>query len=103
MCSLDYNNNPEAYGYNGVVNNAASPGSSAADSFDIRDNKIVNNFQNGVVQIIFYANEYDGAGNQMIPDNYRIREYIEAFIKYKIHFFFTRLIKLLILENYLRN
>jgi hypothetical protein len=83
-CALDYNNNPEAYGYNGVANNAASPGSSAADSFDIRDNKFVTNFQTGVVQIIFYANEYDGAGNQMIPDNYRIREYIEAFIKYKM-------------------
>jgi hypothetical protein len=83
-CSLDYNNNPQAYGYNGVANHSSSPGSSAADSFDIRDNKFVTNFQNGVVQIIFYANEYDGAGNQMIPDNYRIREYIEAFIKYKM-------------------
>lgn len=83
-CSLDYNNNPEAYGYNGVANSSSSPGSSAADSFDIRDNKFVTNFQRGVVQIIFYANEYDTAGNQMIPDNYRIREYIEAFIKYKM-------------------
>ena len=83
-CSLDYNNNPQAYGYNGVANDSSSPGSSAADSFDIRDNKFVTNFQRGVVQIIFYANEYDGAGNQMIPDNYRIREYIEAFIKYKM-------------------
>ena len=83
-CSLDYNNNPEAYGYNGVANNSSSPGSSSVDSFDIRDNKFVTNFQRGVVQIIFYANEYDGAGNQMIPDNYRIREYIEAFIKYKM-------------------
>jgi hypothetical protein len=83
-CSLDYNNNPQAYGYNGVANDSSSPGSSAADSFDIRDNKFVTNFQRGVVQIIFYANEYDTAGNQMIPDNYRIREYIEAFIKYKM-------------------
>ena len=83
-CSLDYNNNPQAYGYNGVANDSSSPGSSAADSFDIRDNKFVTNFQRGVVQIIFYANEYDAAGNQMIPDNYRIREYIEAFIKYKM-------------------
>ena len=83
-CSLDYNNNPEAYGYNGVANSSSSPGSSSVDSFDIRDNKFVTNFQRGVVQIIFYANEYDTAGNQMIPDNYRIREYIEAFIKYKM-------------------
>jgi hypothetical protein len=31
-----------------------------------------------------YATDYDEIGNQMIPDNYRIREYVEAFIKYKV-------------------
>jgi hypothetical protein len=62
----------------------ANFGSSAADSFDIRDNKFVTNFRHGVVYLIFYATEYDNGGNQMIPDNYRIREYIEAFIKYKV-------------------
>lgn len=59
-------------------------GSSSADSFDIRDNKFVTNFRNGKVYLIFYATEYDNIGNQMIPDNYRIREYIEAFIKFKV-------------------
>ena len=34
--------------------------------------------------MVFYATEYDGGGNQLIPDNYRVREYIEAFIKYKV-------------------
>jgi hypothetical protein len=62
----------------------ANLGSSSADSFDIRDNKFVTNFRNGVVHLVFYAYEYDNAGNQMIPDNYRIREFIEAFIKYKV-------------------
>ena len=62
----------------------ANFGSSAADSFDIRDNKFVTNFRKGTVYLIFYATEYDTSGNQMIPDNYRIREYIEAFIKYKV-------------------
>lgn len=62
----------------------ANLGSSSADSFDIRDNKFVTNFRQGVVHLIFYAYEYDVSGNQMIPDNYRIREYIEAFIKYKV-------------------
>jgi hypothetical protein len=61
-----------------------TPGSAGYDSFDIRDNKFVTNFRNGVVHLIFYATEYDGAGNQLIPDNYRIREYVEAFIKYKM-------------------
>lgn len=59
-------------------------GSSSADSFDIRDNKFVTNFRNGTVLLMFYATEYDVVGNQMIPDNYRIREYVEAFIKYKV-------------------
>jgi hypothetical protein len=62
----------------------ANFGSSAPDSFDIRDNKFVTNFRNGIVHLIFYATEYDAIGNQMIPDNYRIREYVEAFIKYKV-------------------
>ena len=34
--------------------------------------------------MIFYATEYDDIGNQLIPDNFRIREYVEAFIKYKV-------------------
>ena len=62
----------------------ANLGSSAPDSFDIRDNKFVTNFRNGVVHLIFYSTEYDNAGNQLMPDNYRIREFIEAFIKYKV-------------------
>lgn len=62
----------------------ANFGSSSADSFDIRDNKLVTNFRCGTVYLVFYATEYDNGGNQLIPDNYRIREYIEAFIKYKV-------------------
>lgn len=59
-------------------------GSSAPDSFDIRDNKFVTNFKCGKVHLIFYATEYDSSENQMIPDNYRIKEYIELYIKYKV-------------------
>lgn len=62
----------------------STPFSSSMDSFDIRDNKFVTNFRNGVVHLIFYATEYDNVGNQMIPDNYRIKEYVEAFIKFKL-------------------
>ena len=61
-----------------------TPGSANYDSFDIRDNKFVTNFRNGIVHLIFYATEYDVIGNQMIPDNYRIREYVEAYLKYKV-------------------
>jgi len=61
-----------------------NPYSNTLDSFDIRDNKFVTNFRHSAVYMIFYATEYDNIGNQMIPDNYDIREYIEAFLKYKM-------------------
>ena len=61
-----------------------TPGSASYDSFDIRDNKFVTNFRNGVVHLLFYATEYDDIGNQLVPDNYRIAEFVEAFIKYKV-------------------
>ena len=70
-CDVEYTNN-------------FTPGSASIDSFDIRDNKFVTNFRNGVVHLIFYATEYDDIGNQLIPDNYRIREYVEAFLKFKV-------------------
>ena len=64
--------------------NGENPAASNYNSFDIRDNKFVTNFRHGAVYLIFYALEYDGTGNQMVPDNYRIKEYVEAFIKYKV-------------------
>lgn len=62
----------------------ANFGSSAADSFDIRDNKFVVNFSCGTVYLVFYATDYDNKENQLIPDNYRIKEYIEKYLKYKV-------------------
>ncbi len=82
-CSLNYSNDLGLYGQN-VARENFTPGSSGLDSFDIRDNKFVTNFRNGTVQLMFYATEYDDIGNQLIPDNYRIREYVEAFIKFKV-------------------
>ena len=37
-----------------------------------------------MVHLIFYATDYDAVGNQLIPDNYRIKEFVEAFIKWKV-------------------
>jgi hypothetical protein len=62
----------------------ANFGSEAPDTFDIRDNKFVTNFRHGTVFMLMYSTEYDDEGTQLIPDNYRIREFIEAFIKYKV-------------------
>lgn len=55
-----------------------------ADVFDIRDGKLVTTFREGDVFLIYYSNQTDESGYQLIPDNYRIQEFIEAFIKQKV-------------------
>lgn len=62
----------------------STPFSDAYDTFDVRDNKFVTNFREGIVHLVFYSTGNDNAGNQMVPDNYRIKEYVEAFLKYKL-------------------
>ena len=57
--------------------------STATDTFDIRDNKFVTNFREGTVYLIYYANETDENGVQLIPDNFRIIDFIEKYLKYK--------------------
>lgn len=57
---------------------------SSLDSFDIRDNKFIVNFRKGVVRLIYYAKQFDKNGNPLVPDNFRVLEYIEAFIKFKV-------------------
>lgn len=60
-------------------------GCGSSDTFDIKDNKFVTNFNNGNVYILYYSKNYDEqTGYQLIPDNFRIQEYIEAFIKQKV-------------------
>jgi hypothetical protein len=58
-------------------------GSTYVDSFEIRGNKIVTNFPDGTLYLVYYAdNEIDG--EVLIPDNYFVRQYIRQFITYKI-------------------
>lgn len=61
-----------------------TPYSSAMDSFDIRDNKFVTNFRKGVVHLLMYSIDYDNIGNQLVPDNFYVKEYIEKYLKYKV-------------------
>lgn len=70
--------------YTGTSFAMGNPNSSGYNSFDIRDNKLITKLRTGTIYLIFYATDYDNTGNQLIPDNYRIKEYIEAFLKYKI-------------------
>lgn len=76
-CDVFYTNTWES-------NKQQNPGASGYDSFDVRDGKFITNFRNGFVYLLLYVTDYDDSGNQMVPDNFRIKEYIEAFIKYKM-------------------
>jgi len=82
-CSYNYNEVGALYGNISTVD-LPVPQSADYDSFDIHDNQLVTTFREGVVELVMYASDFDNLGNQMIPDNYRIREFIEAFIKYKV-------------------
>jgi hypothetical protein len=53
------------------------------DTFDIRNGKIVTNFREGVLYLVYYAKEYDDNDYQLIPDSIRIKDYIKAYLKYK--------------------
>lgn len=57
---------------------------SGLDSFDIRDNKMVTNFREGDIYLTYYSSQSDENGYQLIPDNFRVQEFIEAFIKQKL-------------------
>lgn len=54
------------------------------DIFDIRDGKFITNFSSGDVHVVYYSEEVDDNGYQLIPDNEFIQEYIEMFLKYKV-------------------
>ncbi len=62
----------------------ANYGSTSLDTFDVTGNKLVTNFRSGHVYIIYYSDGTDDCENTLIPDNFRIKEYIESYLKYKI-------------------
>jgi hypothetical protein len=58
-------------------------GSSALESFDIHGNKLTTNIREGLLYLVYYAEEnLDGIG--LIPDNRQIEKFIENHIKFKI-------------------
>lgn len=82
-CTVDYSNTLNNYGQH-VLDRNFTPNSSTYNSFEIRDNKFVTNFRTGVVHLLFYSENTDDCGNILVPDNFRILEYIEKFLKYKV-------------------
>jgi len=70
---------------NNCANDCANFHSSGPESFEVKDNKFTVTFHKGMVYILYYSKELDCDGYQLIPDNYRIKEFIELFLKYKIY------------------
>lgn len=54
------------------------------DSYDIRDGNFVTTFREGTVYLQYYSIQDDECSNQLIPDEFRVKEYVEAFIKQKL-------------------
>lgn len=59
------------------------------DKFDISEDKkkITTEFREGDIYLVYYALEEDCSGNQLIPENYRIEQFIVDEIKAKMYEF----------------
>lgn len=57
--------------------------SDAMETFDIRGGKLVTNFPEGTLYMVYYVKEYDTNDFQLVPDNVRILDYLKSYIKYK--------------------
>lgn len=55
------------------------------DIFDIRGGRIHTNYCDGHIRLVYYKDPDDECGEVPIPDNFRIREYIKAYIKYRLY------------------
>jgi hypothetical protein len=67
-----------------VCANRGVRGTDIQETFDIRDGRFVTNFRQGDVYLIYYAEETDANANVLIPENVRLENFVEAYIKYKI-------------------
>lgn len=60
-------------------NNITSP-----DTFDIRDNKVITNFKNGDLLLIYYGFNEDEEGYRTIPDEHYAKTYVKDYIRFKL-------------------
>jgi hypothetical protein len=70
---------------NHCANECSIRSQNAEDTFHIEGNKLFVTFTTGFLHIVYYKLEQDESDFQLIPDNYRIQEYLKAFIKYKMY------------------
>lgn len=57
--------------------------STSMDTFDIRGGKIVTNFPQGTLYMVYYVKDYDENEYQLIPDNERIYDYLYYELYYR--------------------
>lgn len=55
-------------------------------SFDIHSGKMVVNFPDGLIHLLYYAETLTDEGEQLVPDNFYIQEYIKKYIIYKCYY-----------------
>lgn len=60
---------------------------SGTDKFDIDSGVLTTEFASGDIYLMYYAHDEDCSGNQLIPENFRIEQYILAYLKYKLYEF----------------
>lgn len=66
--------------------NKSSPNLQSCSSFefDVRDCKVVTDFREGVLHLVYYKKNIDEEGNILIPNNHYIKEYLMNHLKYKV-------------------
>lgn len=62
--------------------NCPNVGASTPYTFDIKNGNLVTNFCDGTVHLIYYADP-SIEGDQMVPDNFWVQDYIRKFLIYK--------------------
>lgn len=58
-------------------------GAKAPDIFDVAGNTFRTNFNTGSVYLIYYSLNFDDLGYQLVPDNQKIKKYVEKYIIHK--------------------
>jgi len=75
------NINAVEYGGQPCLNNMYGAGER---TYDIRDGKMILNCPFGQVLLIYYANPTDANGDQLVPEDYWVQDFIRKFLKFKI-------------------
>lgn len=57
--------------------------SDSMETFEIRGKKLLTNFPEGMLYMVYYVKDYDDNEYQLIPDNIRIKDYLKNYLKYK--------------------